>query len=82
MGTYCKLVNVTKHEQYEPENIKPSGFKFSADQIVALLIGRWRGDEVRFVTDSEDGGLWDRVGDDEERGVPWPNVFDPDWEKK
>lgn len=78
MGTYCKLVNVTKREQYEPRNIKRDGFQASASQIVELLMGRWSGDEVRFVTDACEGGWWDRVEEDEEAGNPWPNVWRDD----
>lgn len=53
MGTYYKLINVTKREQYEPPNIKLDGFTnpVAAAQIVALLTGPWREDEVRFVSD-------------------------------
>lgn len=72
MGTYWKLVNVTKQEQYEPANIKASGFRAYADKIVELLLERWMGDEVRLVNDefgsAEARNLY-------ERADGWPNVW-------
>jgi hypothetical protein len=79
MGTYCKLINVTKREEWEPPNIKPGGFAANADQIVALIMGPWRNDEVRFVTDAWEGGFWDQVEEDGEKGLPWPNRYDPEF---
>jgi hypothetical protein len=74
MGVYYKLVNVTKKEQFEPENIKQSGFWGNCFQIIDLLFTQWYGDEVRLVCDSEDGGLWDRAEFEK-----WPNKYSPDW---
>lgn len=72
MGTYWKLVNITKREQFEPPNNKMAGFIASADQIMGLLLGNWRGDLVSLCADSEEGYLWDEVAANE---AAWPNRY-------
>lgn len=61
MGTYYKLINVTKQQTYEPANgmVKYSNFIWFAEEAMELLLGPWAGDEVRLVGDySDDGGLY------------------------
>lgn len=63
MGTYYKLINATKREQYEPANgaVKYSNFIYYAEEMLHLLLGRWSGDEVRLVGDYKD--LWHQTDD-------------------
>lgn len=73
MGTYYKLVNVTKKQWYEPTNgaVKRGAFIWYSEEIVTLLLGDWIGDEVVMVPD--DGfDLYD-VPEDEN----WKRVESP-----
>lgn len=75
MGTYYKLLNLTKKQQYEPANkaVKYGNFIWYAEEIVGLLLGEWHGDQVRMVNDGADE---DYHGPDE-ADPPWPVVTPP-----
>ncbi len=58
MGVTYKLANRTQQLVYEPAmgvgNNKHGGFIYFAEEVVALLLGAWQGDDVVMVSDSND----------------------------
>jgi hypothetical protein len=76
VGTYYALVNITKRQRYEPANgaVKHGNFIWYAEEIVNLLLGDWRNDDVVMCSDgSDEGPYWDSYGDPEgDDGPPTP----------
>ncbi len=66
MGTYYRLVNITKKQFYEPINgaVKYGNFVFYAEEAMLMLLNSWLGDEVVLASDYSDEGWWDRCDEE------------------